>query len=112
MHFTSPPPLPTTCPLLLPPDSSVQAAAEWALFLADIQAAQAVPRPSKPSEAVWRAGPHAARLQAVEALALGELPPVGEEYRLANKTLVELGKSPSGQVSGAGREAGGRGGMS
>ncbi|KAL4425691.1 hypothetical protein ABPG75_009707 [Micractinium tetrahymenae] len=74
-----------------------EAEASWARFAADIQAAQQQPRARKPGEGAWRAGPHAARLAALEALALGDLPPVGEQYQLASGTLARLGKTPSSQ---------------
>ncbi len=75
-----------------------QAEAEWATFASDIQQAQAQPRSSKPDEAAWRAGPHSARLVAVEGLALGTLPMSGPQRNLAIQTLIDLGKTPSGQV--------------
>ena len=73
-------------------------AAAWAQFVADIQAAQAAPRPQKPGEAAWRQGPHGERLAALAALALGDLPPTGPERSLASRTLVDLGKTPATQV--------------
>lgn len=73
-------------------------AAAWAKFVADVQAAQAAPRASKPSEAEWRQGPHAERLAALEAMALGDLSRVSPERSLATQTLAGLGKSPSTQV--------------
>ena len=44
-----------------------QTAAEWAQFVADLQAAQQQAREDKPAEAAWRAGPHGSRLAAVAA---------------------------------------------
>lgn len=86
-HLASPPLIP-----------SLQAATEWARFAGDVAAAQAAPRASKPGEDAWRAGPHATRLAAVAALALGDVLPSSEEYRLACKTLADLGKTPAAQV--------------
>ncbi|EFN57481.1 hypothetical protein CHLNCDRAFT_143004 [Chlorella variabilis] len=74
-----------------------EAEAEWAGFASDMQQAQAQPRSSKPGEAAWRAGPHGARLAAVEGLALGTLPLSGPQRNLAIQTLIDLGKTPSGQ---------------
>ncbi|KAL4445906.1 hypothetical protein ABPG77_009105 [Micractinium sp. CCAP 211/92] len=74
-----------------------EAEARWNAFLADIQAAQRQAWAKKPGAAAWQAGPHAERLAALEALALGSLPPVGEQYQLASRTLARLGKAPSTQ---------------
>ncbi len=75
-------------------------AAAWQRFVSDIQAAQAAPRASKPSEQEWRQGPHGERLAALEALALGDLSAISPQRTLASQTLVELGRSPSTQVGG------------
>lgn len=74
-----------------------EAEAAWNRFLADVQGAQLQERQKKPGEAAWRGGPHAARLAALEELALGTLPPAGEQYQLASGTLARLGKAPSSQ---------------
>ena len=78
-----------------------QAAAEWAQFVADLQAAQQQARADKPGEAAWRAGPHGARLAAVAAFASDALPLSCPERSLASKTLADLGKSPSGHDAAA-----------
>ena len=105
------------CPLVSPahahgpavpaPLPLLQAEAEWAGFASDMQQAQAQPRSSKPGEAAWRAGPHGARLAAVEGLALGTLPLSGPQRNLAIQTLIDLGKTPSGQVGVLGEGEGG-----
>lgn len=70
-------------------------AAAWAAFLAEVEAARAAARPHKPGEAVWRAGPHGARLAAVEAFAVEDLRLASAERTLATQTLRGLGQPPS-----------------
>lgn len=69
-------------------------AAAWGRFVGDMEAAAAAAREAKPSEADWRAGPHADRLAALAAFALGSLPIYCAERDLATKTLVRLGRTP------------------
>lgn len=77
--------------------AEAEAKAAWERFVADISNAAAAARAAKPSEAAWRAGPHAERLAAVDAFARGFLPLACPERSLATKTLSDLGKTPSPQ---------------